>query len=235
MKGRGMLAGTAAALAVLLVLVFVFPRRMIAPGALMPAHTQLQDDCFACHAPLRGASAARCIACHVPTDIGIRTTKGLPLAKPAAAFHAALQEPDCTACHSDHAASLLSGRHPKSFDHGLLKPATASACATCHARPANALHRGVGDNCALCHRTSGWKPANFAHDRYFALDRDHNAACTTCHIGSVFTRYTCYGCHEHQPAQIAAEHREEGIRDVADCARCHRSAQAEAEGREGED
>jgi len=47
--------------------------------------------------------------------------------------------------------------------------------------------------------------------------------------------YTCYGCHEHTPAKIRAEHEEEGIRDFSDCVQCHRSAQEEPRerGREG--
>jgi hypothetical protein len=52
-------------------------------------------------------------------------------------------------------------------------------------------------------------------------------ACVTCHdVASDYARYTCYGCHEHTPTNMAREHREEGIsaQELADCARCHRSA-----------
>lgn len=88
---------------------------------------------------------------------------------------------------------------------------------------------------ATCHTTSGWKPAHFAHDRLFRLDRDHNVACTTCHVGGNTRRYTCYGCHEHKPAATLAEHREEGVRGTIDnCARCHRSAEGEREGKDDE-
>jgi hypothetical protein len=219
----------------LLALLFVYPHQMIAPGALIPAHARLQSDCFACHVPLRGVNSARCIVCHVPAEIGIRTTQGLPRAKPSqrAAFHAHLKEADCTACHVDHAANLLTGGHTKAFDHSLLKPAIASKCAACHVKPKDSLHTKITGGCAQCHQTRGWKPATFAHDRYFKLDRAHNVTCATCHTGNVFTRYTCYGCHAHQPAQIAALHAEEGIRNIENCVRCHRSAEGEREG-EGE-
>jgi hypothetical protein len=107
---------------------------------------------------------------------------------------------------------------------------------TCHTRPSGALHRGFGTlNCAQCHTTTAWEPATFAHERWFRLDGDHNVACTTCHTGGDYKRYTCYGCHEHQPAQMIAEHREEGIGNISNCARCHRGGGegGEREGRGG--
>jgi hypothetical protein len=39
-----------------------------------------------------------------------------------------------------------------------------------------------------------------------------------------YSRYTCYGCHEHSPEKIRREHIEEGIRDFKNCVECHRSA-----------
>lgn len=235
--GRILLAGIAAALAVLFVLLFVYPHQMIAPGPLMPAHAELEQDCFACHAPLRGASADRCVTCHVPAEIGVRTTKGQPIRHetPKVAFHAQLQDANCMACHTDHAAALLTQSKPRAFAHDLLKSAVAEQCASCHAKPTDSLHQSFASGCAQCHTTKGWAPASFAHDRYFKLDAHHNVACTTCHIGNQFNRYTCYGCHEHQPERMIAEHAEEGIRNIENCARCHRSAQGKPEGeREGE-
>ncbi|MBK6298895.1 MAG: class III cytochrome C family protein [Sphingomonadales bacterium] len=237
MKRPGLLAGIGLALATLLVLLFVFPHQMIAPGALIPGHARIQNDCFACHAPLRGASSTRCIVCHVPAQIGVRTTTGHLIDKvpKRPAFHAQLKELDCTACHSDHAANLFAGKRPMTFDHTLLNPAIARNCVSCHAKPKDALHAKIAGECAQCHRTSGWKPANFAHDRYFKLDGEHNVACVTCHVGNAFKGYTCFGCHAHQPAQIAALHAEEGIRDIGDCVRCHRSAKGVEGDREDED
>jgi len=49
----------------------------------------------------------------------------------------------------------------------------------------------------------------------------------TCHTGNDFKRYTCYGCHEHTPANVRAEHEKEGIRDFENCVECHRSADEE--------
>ena len=64
----------------LVALVFVYPHLMVSPGPLVPGHRALATDCFACHAPLRGASSAKCVQCHATTDIGLRTTHGrIPL------------------------------------------------------------------------------------------------------------------------------------------------------------
>ena len=79
-----------------------------------------------------------------------------------------------------------------------------------------------------------WKPSTFNHDKFFVLYRDHNAACSTCHVNNDLSRYTCYGCHEHTPAKIHAEHVEEGIRNFDNCVDCHRNADDEGgERREG--
>jgi hypothetical protein len=234
MTGRALLAGIALALATLLVLLFIYPHQIIAPGALKPAHAELQQDCFACHTPLRGASATRCMTCHVPAEIGIRTTKGQPVrgVHPKVAFHAQLQSADCMACHTDHAAILLAQSKPGNFDHSLFKPDVAKQCASCHTKPEDGLHAAITSGCGQCHATSAWKPASFAHDRYFVLDANHKVACATCHIGDQFKRYTCYGCHEHQATQIIAEHAEEGVRNIEHCARCHRGGSGERVGSE---
>ena len=60
----------------LLVLAFIYPHLMVGPGARASGHAELTTDCFACHTPLRNATADRCIVCHALPDIGLRTTKG---------------------------------------------------------------------------------------------------------------------------------------------------------------
>ena len=217
-------------LAAILSLSIIRPHQMVSPGDLIPAHAALQDDCFACHSPLKGASAARCISCHVVADIGLRTTKGaaIPPSVLRSAFHQALIEPDCMACHGDHPGMMLPKATSVRFDHALLKADARARCQSCHRAPGDDLHRGQNLPCANCHQPPRSKPATFVHDRYFRLDRDHNASCATCHPGGNYKRYTCYGCHEHDPARILAEHREEGIRNIDNCVRCHRSADEEA-------
>lgn len=259
--------------------VAVAPDHMVAPGALIPAHAELATDCLACHAPLQGLPADRCITCHEVDEIGIRTTTGAPLEVDEPAFHAWLTEADCVACHSDHAGPRLTWRERKPFSHALLRasvredcrrcheaptddtharvgtrcqgchgteawtPATfrhdrlaadvREACDSCHAAPEDTLHASITGGCGTCHATSAWRPADFAHERFFVLDRDHDASCATCHTQGDFRTYTCYGCHEHTAANIAGEHREEGIRDFSDCVECHRSGEDNEHGRRG--
>lgn len=219
-------------LAAIVALSIIKPHQMVSPGNLMPAHASLEGDCFACHAPWRGAAPDRCLSCHALADIGVRTTKGISIrkGKDRPAFHEALSEPNCLACHSEHARPALARDKPISFDHALLKPGERNRCESCHQAPRDQLHFGQAAPCATCHQPPRWKPATFDHGRFFLLDRHHNATCSTCHPRGDYKRYTCYGCHEHQPAQIIAEHREEGISNIDNCVRCHRSAQGEAEG-----
>ena len=100
------------ALVALVALAFAYPHLMVSPGALVPAHAEITTDCFACHAPLRGAVTERCVACHALPEIGLRTSKGAALPKPTikASFHQELIEQDCMPCHSDHAGPKLTQR-----------------------------------------------------------------------------------------------------------------------------
>jgi len=226
---------TAVLLAGLLGLSLWHPDAWLAPGHVSPGHAALADDCFACHAPMRGASDARCTACHQPADIGVRTVAGQPLPPRAGhvPFHQQLARPDCMACHGGHSGAQ--GAIRVRFEHALLAAQSRAGCSACHVPPADNLHRALSAPCGDCHATTAWKPANFEHDRYFVLDGDHRAECTTCHTGATLGSYTCTGCHEHSADRLRAEHAEEGIRVTADCVRCHRSASEHGEGGEGDD
>lgn len=223
---RWVLMLIAANLMVLVALTFVYPQFMVSPGALITAHVELTTNCFACHAPLRGAASTRCATCHAAADIGLRTTKGLPLNRPVAksAFHQELIAQDCMACHSDHEGPKLTGHSRKSFSHALLRPASRDSCESCHTAPKTAVHSDAKARCSQCHAQDHWKPATFDHAKLFVLDRDHNVACVTCHTNSDYKKYTCYGCHEHTPDKVRREHVKEGIQDYENCVRCHRSA-----------
>jgi hypothetical protein len=200
MNARWLWSIISANLLVLIVLVFVYPQLMISPGPLEPAHAELATDCFACHTPLRGASASRCITCHAPADIGLRTTKGtaLPQTKPARiAFHQELSEQNCLACHSDHAGPKLTHRSRKPFPHALLQQTTRERCESCHAAPENAMHRSIGIACARCHKTQAWKPAGFDHAALPAAERNR---CESCHKAPSDTLHqqitgSCAQCH----------------------------------------
>ncbi|MBI3172926.1 MAG: hypothetical protein HYZ25_04350 [Chloroflexi bacterium] len=151
---------------------------------------------------------------------------------------------DCAACHNpsrwddatfDHSRSNfpLTGAHvnvkcEQCHTNGQFK-GLASTCVSCHAEPTQ--HMGqFGTDCAACHSTNAWKPASFNGKHTFPLNHGESGqvSCTTCHPVS-YNAYTCYGCHEHNEAEIASKHREEGISDFQDCVRCH------ADGREHDD
>ncbi len=235
MKGRRLFWVIAANLVALLALTFVYPHLMVSPGPAIAAHAAIGSDCFACHQPWRGAAAPRCVACHAIADIGLRTTKGAAITWVAdqprrkSSFHQELIEQDCVACHTDHRSPRLAQQSRKAFSHALLRPAVRQQCESCHVAPSDKLHRTIEGDCRACHRQDAWKPASFEHSKHFVLDRDHDAECATCHKSKDFSTTTCYGCHEHTPANIRAEHEEEGIRDFANCVECHRDPGVEPE------
>jgi hypothetical protein len=232
MTRRQILALISVNLLILLALVFIYPHLMVAPGPLVPEHAKISTDCFACHTALRGVSAQKCISCHTLKDIGLRTTKGVPLAQKErkAAFHQDLEQQNCVVCHSDHAGPKLVQKDQKPFSHAMLRVAVRDECKTCHIAPRNNLHKNFTGTCKQCHTQNAWKPATFEHDKLFLLDRDHLADCVTCHTNNDYSRYTCYGCHEHTPSKIRSEHQEEGISNFDNCVKCHRSAQGKPEG-----
>ena len=212
-------------LVVLAVLALVYPHLMVGPGKLIPGHQKLEADCFACHASFTGAASERCVTCHKPDQVGRLTTTGLPIAKPLTStpFHQKLINQDCVACHSDH-AGVKRFRQQGRFDHALLQKEARGQCQDCHKSPTDSLHQQITGNCSQCHSQDKWLPATFDHNKYFVLDRDHNTRCVTCHLRNDYSRYTCYGCHEHSLASIRREHIEEGISKFDDCVECHRSA-----------
>lgn len=189
------------------------------PGSRASFHQALRTpECTSCHAEHRGSTkphfshealepAARegCASCH---------------AAPVDDLHRDLG----TACGSCHTTAHW---EPATFEHDRLPKGVLERCESCHRAPADAFHRQSPGACASCHATTRWKPSTFDHDRYFVLDGDHRTTCATCHVNDEYSRYTCYGCHEHTPANIRAEHEEEGIRDFEGCVRCHRSAEDE--------
>lgn len=202
-----------------------------APGTMSTGFHQAlqQQSCLACHSDHRTPTpthfshsllptetAQRCAACHSAPTTDLHRDLGT----------------SCQQCHTtEHWL-------PATFDHALLSTTKLQRCESCHARPDDSFHRQSGSSCVQCHVPAAWKPSTFKHDQFFVLDRDHNVACATCHASAVdgqtdFKRYTCFGCHEHTPANIRGEHAEEGIRDTTDCVKCHRSADDEG-GERGE-
>lgn len=215
-------------------------------GFSLAAHRETAEGarfgCFDCHESGRWRfQQARCESCHREYQPGFVAT------------HAKDWGRDCVACH-DGKDRFSRG----AFDHDRLGFPLAgahvrTACTACHAdvralagfreAPTTCIgchradddHRGsFGDDCGACHGTDTWEAAAFEHE--FPLDHGEEGriACRTCHEDRTnWTSYTCYGCHEHTPARIRAEHAEEGIdRDLENCVRCHPTGQ-EDEGEDG--
>jgi hypothetical protein len=210
------------------------PSLALTPGGLAAGHQPIRNDCFACHAALQGAPAARCVVCHQLEHLGVQTVAGVARTPPdpkANRLHAVVRG-DCGGCHAEHQGR---GATRARFSHALLDDQALKGCAACHGpeRPADVLHRDARGECSACHQTTAWKPATFEHARFFEFDGNHPPRCEDCHPGQVYDRYTCYGCHEHTPENMAAAHREEGIPDLTNCVKCHRTGAEHGEGREG--
>ncbi len=216
------------------------PGQALIPGELSKGHRAQRDDCLSCHTVLSGPATSKCEGCHKPGTIGVTTVAGAarsPENAKARAIHRAISG-RCLECHAEHDDG--SGRRKAlHLDHASLPADLLQNCLDCHAplRPRDGLHAAASsDACRTCHATQRWKPATFEHARFFRFDRHHPAQCTDCHRSAGdYKRYDCYGCHAHSEARIASEHREEGIRNFADCARCHRSGNEHETRRQGFD
>jgi hypothetical protein len=206
------------AIGLVIFLIIQFPHATISPGELVEAHRKLNNECLSCHKPFRGIASEKCISCHKVADIGKKLggNQNKPL------FHLQLSNQKCNSCHTDHQG--LNPEHSLSgFKHELLSTSIINNCSSCHLKPKDNFHSLIKDNCNKCHLTSNWIPSTFDHSAYFTLDQNHNTTCKTCHTNNNYNSFTCYGCHEHSESKIIAEHNEEGIYNISNCASCHKS------------
>ena len=200
------------------------------------------SDCLACHDgvdrfddfnhnaypfKLEGGHAnVACTQCHLDAR-SIADMQSLP--QDCYSCHAQDDEHNgqygtqCESCH------VPTDWEDATFDHARFDVSTA--CINCHAEPQE--HAGqFGTDCASCHSTTAWEPASYNGPHTFPIRHgDGDGSCQTCHPNGL-TTYTCYGCHEHTEANIAGEHREEGISDFQNCMECHIDGR-EHEGGEG--
>ncbi len=155
-------------------------------------------------------------------------------AKEEMVSHAEQTGDNCLECHDgvdrmmafEHAAVfVLDGAHTGlncQDCHASGYSDTPSSCVSCHQEPE--IHEGFfGQECLNCHSTTAWAPALMTNHS-FPINHGGEGVveCQTCHSQS-YTQYTCYSCHEHQPADILEEHLEEGISqdELPNCVRCH--------------
>lgn len=181
-------------------------------------------QCFDCHTEHNGLSREtatlnfkhnilstelqkECSTCHLPQ-------------KPNDDIHRDLKL-NCSECHSNEQWK------PSHFKHELLGD-KKNDCRSCHEskKPTDVIHNSLGNQvqCVQCHNTNSWKPSTFDHTKYFRFDVNHPSDCTNCHnLNKTFETYTCYNCHEHNPARIEKKHLKEGISNFMNCIECHRS------------
>jgi hypothetical protein len=203
------------------------------------------SDCYSCHAQdddHDGRFGTKCEGCHNPSDWENARVDHALLGNDCYSCHARDDEhngnfgTDCAACHTtsdwddanfDHSrgAFPLTGAHERvecelcHLNNQFV--GTPTQCVSCHADPV--FHLGLfSADCASCHSTQAWRPAQYNQPHTFPLNHGENgvSSCVTCHP-SAFTAYTCYGCHEHNEANVRSEHLEEGISDFQNCMECH--------------
>jgi hypothetical protein len=186
--------------------------------------------CFTCHQDDSWNFAAdTCLVCH-----GEET--------PAAMDQHLLEYgPRCLDCHDgadrmrsfDHAHVFpLLGKHAEITCDGChfeqVWTNTKAICASCHEEPE--IHLAVfGQQCQYCHIPEGWTPAPLRRHR-FPLEHGVEAPsdCETCHQEN-YSTYTCFGCHEHEQAELEVSHLSQGIPgdEFPLCMECHIAGEIE--------
>ncbi len=163
--------------------------------ACTQCHAQEAPEYMAQHTEQYGNN---CVGCHDGQDrmIGFEHDVVYPL-------DGAHQEAECNDCHPD-----------------MCFAETVRACHDCHDDPE--VHAGeTGPHCDWCHTATAWSPAQLT-EHIFRLDHGGlvEATCETCHTGA-YTVHTCYGCHDHQPAEMQDLHAQQGIDQLEPCGHCH--------------
>ena len=178
----------------------VAAQRAASPGNLSQSHAFLENNCAACHTPVKGVEAKNCTICHADN-------KTLLQRQPSA-FHGDIGA--CAVCHLEHQGRIAS---TTKMDHSALAriglkqidtahaphdPARAALvawlkqsdalpltphlqraesllnCATCH--QTKDRHHGLfGTDCAQCHGTAKWTVPEFRHPS------SASQSCAQCH------------------------------------------------------
>lgn len=162
-------------------------------------------DCVTCHTAIDSSFIVEhemqfgneCLACHDGVDRLAQFEHDLFFVLDGVHSTAA-----CQSCHQDREFQT-----------------TPRECSQCHAEPE--LHVGqFGLDCARCHTTTAWEPAQLTLHTFPIDHGESNNSCDTCHSQS-YAEYTCYSCHEHEPAEMQKKHVEEGLADYENCIECH--------------
>ena len=173
-------------------------------------HTKLDADFTRQHVTDYGR---QCLDCHDGVDRYGSDFDHNKLAYPLTGKHANVP---CAECHKDASTAQALQRTPQD-------------CVSCH--KGDDPHNGsFGRQCDQCHNTTSWPDAHFDH-AVFPVDHGQEAeksTCRTCHPKDV-SSYTCYGCHEHTPAGVLAEHEGRPLSELKDCIQCHEGGRGEGD------
>lgn len=174
---------------------FAMWQRQVRPGNLSAAHALLENNCAACHTPVKGPVDVKCIGCHANNETLLQ--------RQPTAFHVNIG--NCAQCHIEHQganARLTSMDHVSLAQIGLKQKQAADQlvtwvrqvtmpasvpnqssltalemtlnCASCHSTKDR--HIGLfGRDCAACHGTTKWTIAEFRHPSPRSVD------CAQCH------------------------------------------------------
>ncbi|PHS51893.1 MAG: class III cytochrome C family protein [Lutibacter sp.] len=186
-------------------------------------HQELtKGDCMSCHSDHKGVMAFRPISqfSHNLLDQNALNQCNKCHSNPSDNLHSKLTG-NCIECHTVNTWKPSTFNHEEYFSND--RQSLRDQCSKCHSNPNDALHSNLTDNCIKCHSLNSWTPSTFEHTEYFRFDRNHKTECVSCHINKNYTKYTCYGCHEHSRSKIREEHIEEGISNYENCVECHRS------------
>lgn len=180
-------------------------QRQVRPGNLSAVHASLDNNCAACHAPVKGPVDVKCIGCHANNDTLLQ--------RQPTAFHVNIGH--CAQCHIEHQgtyARLTRMDHVKLAEIGLQQlersasdseqkqaadqlmawvrqvplpaslpklPSVTALEMTLNCASCHSTkdrHRGLlGDECAACHGTTQWAIAGFRHPSPRSVE------CAQCH------------------------------------------------------
>lgn len=184
-------------------------KRMASPGELSRPHAFLEHNCNACHTPVEGVQAKKCIVCHADNES--------LLARQPTAFHANVGS--CSKCHREH---LGFDRVPVDMDHiALAEIGLTQLTEDIATDDVNDLvHRSLVD----------WidrhEPSSLDLESDSRLDpRSAVLDCAHCHSTKDVHRelfgQNCAQCHATTQWTIA-EYRHPSV-NSKDCAQCHQA------------
>ena len=184
----------------------------IRPGLLSQSHLPLADQCAACHTPIMGVDASKCIACHANNTALLQ--------RQPTAFHGDIQI--CSGCHVEHQGGV---RMPTTMDHAWLakighRELRASGVSGLDPRAASSLadwiHPRPGEPATLTRQLPSTHPGTRADESMLN--------CVGCH-GTKDRHWgqfgeDCVRCHATTQWTIAT-FRHPSLRST-DCAQCHK-------------